>query len=164
MLACNVLPGIVAKRLWKFKDEVIIPGMEMEVTNRGRLLTIDNIPVQQSGQYSCMAIANFGEDSIDYVVKVNPVRSLIVISDCNDSSSIWILSIKQTDNSIVLIRWDDSTRFNMSCYESLRLAWWTNASMSEYREKKLALSAKSAVISVCRGLRHRLLRSSESHH
>lgn len=132
-----------AKRLWKFEDEVVIPGARIEVSNRGSLLTIESISASQSGRYSCIAIANFGEDTIEYSVKVHPKRRAPVT--CDVTSAVVISDIEPIDNTTVRVSWD-SPHVNLSCYKSLVLAWWTNESDSAFRQVRLPLTASSGVI------------------
>ena len=67
-LECKVLQGIDTKRLWKYNDQFVIEGGSKDIKERGKILTIDNVKQEDSGTYSCIAITNFGQDTIEYKV------------------------------------------------------------------------------------------------
>ncbi|CAB4069469.1 HMCN [Lepeophtheirus salmonis] len=142
IMKCNVLPGIGAKRLWKHNENIIIPGGNREVSNRGGLLTIEDIRQDEdSGKYVCIAIADFGKDTIEYTVHVDPIPVSKKEVSCTESHSnpIFLFDVIRTGNESVLIRWEFPDLFNTSCYEALFLTWWTDEKDSPFSEEDFQL-------------------------
>ena len=68
-LECKVLAGIDTKRLWKYNGQFVIEGGSKDIKERGKVLTIEDVGVEDSGAYTCVAITNFGQDTIQFQVK-----------------------------------------------------------------------------------------------
>ncbi|QQP49461.1 Hemicentin1like, partial [Caligus rogercresseyi] len=116
------------------------------------LLTIDNIRRDvDSGKYICIAIADFGKDTIEYTVDVKslPITLPEEVS-CSESHSInaiLISKILRIGNDSALVRWEYPPRhFNASCYERISLGWWTSEKDGSFLEIPTSFSERETVL------------------
>eukprot|EP00094_Tigriopus_californicus_P008856 TCALIF_08537-PA protein Name:"Similar to Hmcn2 Hemicentin-2 (Mus musculus)" AED:0.16 eAED:0.19 QI:0/-1/0/1/-1/1/1/0/1771 len=138
-LKCKTIPGLDAKVLWKYEDQFFIQGGSRDIRKKGSLLTVSKVEPSDSGTYSCVAIATFGQDTIDYQVRINPIPQEVSAS-CDPSHIAKISDITTMDNVTVLVQWNLPS-VNRSCYKHQKFSWWTNQSLSEFKEEVLPVEA-----------------------
>ena len=163
-LSCLVVPGLEAKRLWRFNGDFFAHDARRDLKKRGERLEIRGSKLSDSGNYSCVAIAADGErDTVHFDLRVIP-RPItlqttpktsqgenLTLAECS-SQPLTILNIYRLDNSTVQVQWTDSG-LDRSCFSSVSLVWWTNVSeastgTSEYSEKSVSFSEKKVSIGI----------------
>lgn len=134
-LECKTISGLDAKVLWKYENQFFIQGGSRDIRKKGSLLTVSKVEPSDSGTYSCVAIATFGQDTIDYQVRITPIPQKVSDS-CDPSHAAKISDITTISNVTVMVRWELPS-VNHSCYKHLKLNWWTNESLSAFQEEIL---------------------------
>ena len=166
-LTCHVIPGLEAKRLWRFNGDFFAQDARRDIKKRGERLEIRGSRLSDSGNYSCVAIAPDGErDTVHFDLRVipRPITMLTTPASANSSGDqnltfvecssqpLTVASIYRLDNATVQVTWSDNG-LDRHCYSSVSLVWWTNVSeastgTSEYSEKSVSLSDKKVLIGV----------------
>ncbi len=135
-LSCLVVPGLEAKRLWRFNGDFFAHDARRDLKKRGERLEIRGTKLSDSGNYSCVAIAPDGErDTVHFDLRVIPRPIMLVTTptstaakgenlsfvECS-SQPLTILHIYRLDNSTIQVEWTDNG-LDRSCFSSVSIVW-----------------------------------------
>ena len=143
-LECNILQGIQAKRLWRFNGDFFSGASTRKaLVENGQFLKITHLSPEDAGEYTCQASSPTTTDSITFKVEISSSSPSNVKPGCDFRISI--TDISGLDNSSVSVKWQFPDGFNRSCYESLKLVWWSKGSANFYSQD-LNLDQAEAVL------------------
>lgn len=122
---------------------------------------IDPVSKADAGTFACVAIAAFGQDTVEHAVQVLPrlptppnIAAAGGSLGCGAQSTTALAAIAPTVLSVrpnlaegsAEVAWVLPSALNRSCFEAVSLSWWSNASDSEFMERRLSLADTTAVI------------------
>jgi len=147
-LKCSVLAGVNAKRMWKKDGELVFAESEgfIDMLDQGEILEVRKSRLQDKGKWACVASTSWGSDTIEYEIEIVPVKSKSSLEACSNTPPPLISLIESLSNTSVLIVWEVGESFNMSCYNSFKIQWWTNESNSDYFDQVVELSHRKVRI------------------
>lgn len=153
-LACLILPGSEAKRLWRYNGEFFAHDSRRDLKRRGERLEIRGVKLSDAGNYTCVAVQSNDRDSVSYDLRVTP-KSISTHSKDDESVCstlpLTVLEVYRVDNSTIQVWWTDHG-LDRSCYTEAKLAWWNNTTdissntSSVFLERVISLDEKVVTI------------------
>ena len=148
--ACNKLwKSHDVKRLWKYNEKYLDDSNKRNISKENwKFLELDNLKLSDSGKYSCIASLGDGKrHTITFTLEVIPKPK--ILKGCESGiNDVWVSRVEnenRIESESALVSWQIPENLNRSCYQEIRVRWWTNDS-DKYYDDPYDLGTNNAVI------------------